>query len=326
VLEQQLAASELRPNFRRVRTSTTQRHVFPPVAARGEQLQSAELLFRVGDRFLRLSTDRPEIQGYLKRAYARLLAADSGERAGPVDSGRICWVDAKSTLTFDGAVLPQMDAPGGPLEAAVRGAATLFGMSFRRMRTARAVYAAGVARGSNALAILAPSGAGKTTLLLEMVRRGWQAFGDEFILLERQSLVAQPFALGLAIRESALRSCTDPRVARACADALVTSEPDGARTFHGIDVADVFGSGALAEARPLTHVVLFEREAANGPVLEPIAPAVAALRILPHFFIDDLAMPDVWETIDAVARFACYRLRAPDVGAAANLLDMLPTG
>jgi serine kinase of HPr protein (carbohydrate metabolism regulator) len=207
----------------------------------------------------------------------------------------------------------------------VRGAATLFGMSFRRMRTTRAVYAAGLARGSKALAILAPSGAGKTTLLLEMLRRGWRTFGDEFLLLERQSLIAQPFPLGLAIRESALPLCADPRVARACADGLVTTEPEGDRTFHGIDVADVFGAGALAEARPLTHVVLFERDSANVPVLEPIAPAVAALRILPHFFIDDLAMPDVWETIDAVARFACYRLRAPGVDAAASLLNTLAT-
>lgn len=251
---------------------------------------------------------------------------DSGESRAPVDSGRIGWADSTSTLTFEGVLLPRVEPAGGPLEAGVRGAATLFGMSFRRMRAARAVYAAGVARGANAVAILAPSGAGKTTLLLEMLRRGWQAFGDEFLLLERQSLVAQPFPLGLAIRESALPLCADPRVARACANALVTSDRDGDRTFHGIDVADVFGAAALAEARPLTHVVLFERDAADVAVLEPLPPAVAALRILPHFFIDDLAMPDVWETIDAVARFACYRLRAPDVGTAATLLDRLGTG
>jgi len=300
--------------------------VLPSVAVRGEQLRSPEPLFRVGDRFLRLAADRPVIRHYVACAYRRLLAVESGEPPGPVDSGRIGWTDSIGTLSFEGVALPHVDAPGGPLEAGVRGAATLFGMSFRRMRTTRALYAAGIARGSSALAILAPSGAGKTTLLLEMLRRGWQTFGDEFLLLERQSSVAQGFPLGLAIRESALPFCADPRVARACAGALVTTDRDGDRTFHGIDVAEVFGAAALANARPLTHVILFERDAANDAVLEPIAPAVAALRILPHFFIDDLAMPDVWETIDAVARFACYRLSAPNVGAAANLLNTLATG
>jgi hypothetical protein len=289
-----------------------------PVAVRSEQLQYQESLFRVGDRFLRLATDRPEILEYVDRAYRRLKVAVSSETAGPVDRCYVGWDGTAATLSFEETALPRLDV-SGPIEAGERGAASMFAMSFRRMQTERAVYAAGVAQGSHAVALFAPRGAGKTTLLLEMLYRGWQTFGDEFLLLERQTRVARPFPLGLAIREASLPLCADPRVARACAAGSLATGGRGARRFHGIDIVDVFGAASLSEARPLTDVVLFERDSLTAPVLERIAPAVAALRILPHFFIDRLAMPDVWETIDAVSRSHGRRpsLRRPRGGATA---------
>ncbi len=297
-----------------------------PVAVRSEHLQSQESLFRVGDRFLYLATDRPEILDYVQRAYRRLRVAGSPETSAPVDRCEVGWDGTAATLSFEGVPLPRLEGVSGPLEAGERGAASMFAKAFRRMQAERAVYAAGAARGSAAIAIFAPRGTGKTTLLLDLLYRGWQTFGDEILLLERQTLVARPFPIGLAIREASIPLCADPRVARACAAGSLATGSPGARRFHGIDVVDVFGAAALSDARPLTHVVLFERDSAAAAVLEPIAPAVAALRILPHFFIDRLAMPDVWETIDAVSRFACYRLAAPDIGAAAALLETLGAG
>jgi hypothetical protein len=239
-----------------------------------------------------------------------------------VDSGSIGWDGSSTTLTFGGERLPRIEGTGTSLEAAIRGAATLFGMTFRRMRTHRALYSAGAVAGPKAFALVAPSGTGKTTLLLELLRRGWTTLGDEFILLDRETLVAQPFPLGLAIRETALPACTDPRVAAACASAPATGSP-GARTFHEIDIANTFGAWAVAGPQPLTHVVLLERTPGVEPNLERIPGSVAALRALPNFFIDDVAMADIWETVDAVSRLACYRLTAPDCRSAAALLETL---
>jgi len=297
--------------------------VIRPVTARSERLHSPESLFRVGDRFLRIATNWPEIQAFVYGTYARLHVKSWEGGFGMVDSCHIGWDGTSATLTFNGTPLPRLKGVPGPVEAGERGAAMAFGMSFRRMRAERALYAAGLAHGSHTVAIVAPSGTGKTTLLLELLHRGWQTFGDEFLLLERQTLLARPFPLGLAIREDSLPLCSDPRIARACAAGAMAAGPRGARRFHGIDIVDVFGAGALADARPLTDVVLFERDRAEAPLLEPVPPAVAALRILPHFFIDNLAMPDVWETIDAVSRLACHRLTAPDVASAASLLETL---
>lgn len=294
------------------------------VATRLAPLPAWEARFRVGDRFLRIFSDRADIRDHLQRAYGRLRAEHS-ELPVSVDSGSIGWDGASAMLTFGGERLPRIEGTATPLDAAVRGAATLFGMTFRRMRTHRALYAAGAVAGSRAFALVAPSGSGKTTLLLELLRRGWTTLGDEFILLDRETLVAQPFPLGLAVRETSLPLCADPRVGAACAAAPATGSP-GSRTFHHIDIASTFGPWAIAGPLPLTHVVLLERTPGAEPKLERMPGSVAALRALPNFFIDDVAMTDIWETVDAVSRLSCYRLAAPDCHAAADLLETLARG
>ncbi len=255
-------------------------------------------------------------------AYARVSAEFPADPSAAIDTGAIDWDAGSAILTFGGAPLPPIGGLSTPLEAGVSGAAALFAKSFRRMHGQRALYATGLASGSRALALIAPSGAGKTTLLLEMLRRGWSTFGDEFLLVDRETLVAQAFPLGLAIREASLLLGGDARVADACAGGSATGvAPE--RTFHGIDIVETFGAPALAGPRPLTHLVLFERDGAAVPAMRRVPSSVAALRIMPHLFIDELALDDVWETVNSFSRLACYQLTAPDAACAADLLETL---
>lgn len=279
--------------------------------------------YRTGDRLLRIFSDSAAVHVYLRQAFGRMRFDAVTEAPAPTDTGRIGWDGTSAVITFEGKPLGVRRALRDPLEAAVLGAESLFGMAFRRMGAQRALRAAGLACGRHAFAVLAPSGAGKTTLVLEMLRHGWRTYGDEYLLLDRDMLTARAFPLALAIRESSLRLVDDPRIVRACAGKPATTGPDGVRTFHGIDIVETFGPQALAEPRRLSHLVLFAHNPAAAPRLERIAPAEAARRAVAHFCIDDSEPSDVWEAVDAVSNLACYRLQAPDSRTAVSMLETL---
>ena len=204
---------------------------------------------------------------------------------------------------------------------AVSGTAALLARTFRRMTTWRAVYAAGLVRNGVCVALAGPSGCGKTTLALELLSRAWSSFGDEYLLLDPKTLHAEPFPLGFALREPSLRILRSPTLERACRDADLATEDGGVRTWHGVDVADLFGPAALAQPRRLTHLVLMRTARATS--LEPMSPSAAALELLPHVFIERLSEAVMWETIDSIVRLACYRLDLGDVREAANAVDDL---
>ena len=271
-----------------------------------------------------MRTNEPAIAAYLDAALRRMsIGREVPANVAGIDRGAILWGSGGAELWLDGRPITFDRKPSGPLEAAFCGSAALLGKSLRRLERQRGLYAAGMSRGDACVAIIAPSGTGKTTLALELLRRGWSTYGDEFLVIDRATLVAEAVPLAFMVRESALDSLDDFALAQRVRDGAIVDEKSGIRTWHGFDVADEFGAAAIAAPRPLTHVVLLERSRDGFASYERISAAALALELLPRLFIENLQVADIWETAAALRRVACYRLCAGDHRVAADALAKL---
>jgi hypothetical protein len=269
-------------------------------------------------------TNDPAIGEYLTRACERLILEPNARlEASALDLGAILWNDRSFEVSFNGRPLDVAGGAGGPLEAGIRGFAALLAVTLRRLRHQRALYALGLAKGAVCVAVAASSGVGKTTLALELLRRGWSTFGDELVLLDRESLVMQGIQLALMVREPSLVALGDERIAQATRSGSLVSMLNGVRTWHDVDIERTFGSSAVAAPRPLTHFVIYGRSEGGDCSLEPVSPAAAALEILPHFFIDSFRADDMWEVVEHLGRLRCFRLRAADHRTAADLIERI---
>lgn len=263
-----------------------------------------ELTLRLCERALRIRCDHPAIHTYVERAFGRL-------RAAPSEAAALAYTD-EVTVRWSGTLAPAIGAIAQALAT-----------SFRALHRHRAVYAAGLCADGTALLLAAPSGTGKTTVCLELLRRGWQTYGDEFVLLERRTLRAYPFEQAFAVRERSLDRLRSAALYAACAADPTVTHDAGGRTWHGIDVAATFGEHTIAHPRPLTHVVYMTPSTDGRTTLAPAAPAACALRLIPHLYVESLQIADVWETIEGLARLACYELSIADARTAADLLAQL---
>lgn|GEM_PF-1638258 len=283
--------------------------------------QRFESTFRVGDRALRVHTNAPAVFEYLRRSFKH-LAIEAGKPAdlAAVDEGCILRVGGETELWFDGCRVSVDRRLSGAIHAAAYGSAKLLGKTLRRLDRQRALYAAGITRGEACIAIAAPSGTGKTTLALELLRRGWSSYGDEFLLLDRKTLVAEAVPLAFMVREPTLAAIDDPILERRIRRGALVSDSDGVRTWHDLDIAKAFGNGAIAAPRVLTHLVLLARSPDGVSSCEKISPAALTLELLPHLFVESLQVADIWEAAERFQRVACYRLRASDHRAAADML------
>ena len=246
----------------------------------------------VAGRHVRLRTDDPTIDRFLRRACAR-LDVPSATGTSPHDDASIAWNGTRAVVRFAGRPLPLEPAPHDALEVGMRGLALVFAEVFRRLQTVRALYAAGLSAGRTCVALVGPSGIGKTSLTLELLRRGWRTFGDEFLLLERRTLIARAVPLAFAIR-------------------------DAKRAQHDLDVGLLFGERCWARPQRLTDVVFLERGMRSQ--LEALAPAHAALRLLRFAFIDDVRSDDMWETVALANRVRFHRLHMSGIAADADTL------
>jgi hypothetical protein len=278
----------------------------------------------VGERTLQITTNEPAVDEYLRFACARLERTAPGPQSSLdlLDRGSIEWQDGRAGLTFNGHRLNVNRLFKSALDAAVAGTAELLGQTFRRLTTRRAMYATGLTRRGVCLALVAPSKTGKTTLALELLRRGWSTYGDEFVLFDRETLLVEAVPLAFMVRQTALDVLGDSLLQRRIQRGSLVTETGGERTWHDVDVPAVFGDRALAEPRPLTHVILAERGDA-GVALEKCPRAAMSIELLPSLFVENLQPKDIWETLQALQSVACYRLRLGDVRASADLLEGL---
>jgi len=282
-----------------------------------------ESTFCVGDRLLCLKTNDATIDEYLRRCYRRLVAASPVASVTGHDEGALLWDGNGLELWFDGLRLGERRRFEDVLAAAVWGSAKLLGMTLRRLNRCRAYYATGAVHGDACVAIAAPSATGKTTLALELLRRNWATYGDEFLLLDRRTLVVEGVPLAFMVRESSFELLDDPLLERRVRAGTMWSGAAPARTWYDFDVQEAFGYGAVATPRALTHLVLLERSSDGLSSLETISPAAATLELLPNLFVECLRIADVWEAVERFERVACYRLFATDHRTAADMLENL---
>lgn len=276
---------------------------------------------RVGERALNVATNDATIAGYLDRACARLMDAPSDDAV--VDEGVVEWNGCDASVWFNAHRIALTPDPTDALEAGVRGVSALLAAALRRLRRQQAVYAVGVASADACVAVAALPGVGKTTLALELLRRGWAMFGDEFLLLDRETLVVEGIPLAPMVREPSLEALGDEHLTELTRRGTLRSTMGGVPTWHDLDVEEAFGRNAVATPRGLTHLILYERSGGAAATLDPLSPATAALAILHHFFIESFAFADMWEIVARLGRVQCFRLRASDHRSAADLLEKL---
>ena len=281
-----------------------------------------QISLRVAGRTLVVETNHPSIEAYLSRACARFSFPQSPVTGAPHDRGAIRWDGEAGSVWFNGRQVARSTGCE-PLEAGIRGLATLLTELLRSQSERQALYAVGFARGQACVALAAAPGAGKTTVALELLRRGWSIFGDEFLLLDRDSLAVEGVPLALMVREPSLAVLGDERLERIIRRGMLSSTIGGVRTWHDVDVERTFGAGAVAKPQRLTHLVVYERTDVADASLERISHAAATLEILPHFFFGKLSVDDMWETVARFEAVPCFRLRANDFRSAADLLDAL---
>jgi hypothetical protein len=170
---------------------------------------------RIGERNLRVATNDPTIDAYLARACARFAAEpDVAHDPSLSDEGTIDWDGRAGVVRCNGRALDLPAAAIAPLEVGVVGVAALLAHVMRRLRRQQAFYATGVSKGTACIAIAAAPGVGKTTLALELLCRGWAAFGDEFLLIDRESMIVEPIPVALMVREPSIAAVGDERLER----------------------------------------------------------------------------------------------------------------
>lgn len=156
------------------------------------------------------------------------------------------------------------------------------------------LHAAVVARGEEAVALVAPSGTGKSTTLLRLLEGGWAPLAEDLAWLDPATLEVYGWDRGIRLWPETIE-----HVLPHLAAAPWTTDPDGKRFLR----YDALGVPRTAEAR-LTRLVRLERGGEGASQLEPL-PAREAVRTL----WEATGVPLLSTTRDALARVAFGRLR-----------------
>jgi len=135
------------------------------------------------------------------------------------------------------------------------------------------IHAAVVVRAGEAVLLAAPSGHGKSTLALELARRGWTLFSDDFAPIGMDTGTVFPFPRAVGIVPG---SPATPRPFAEAA-AISTHEVFGKRLVDASAVADT-ATLSTAPAR-VSHVFLLEGDLLPTPRLELSCPRSEAQRL-----------------------------------------------
>lgn len=278
------------------------------------------IAFDVLGRTLIIETDHPEVAAHISRAYARMVTADAGKNEHR-DLGVISQKDAGFSVTFNGEelVFTGSRQPTNAFRAAYYGSSKLFRLCFRRNEEFRALYAASLRFGNQAVIIAARSETGKTTLALALIARGAKFYGDEFVFVRRADRAVFAFPRTLMIREPTLALLADARLQAAC-EAVPPRCSGNIRIWDHIDVADVFGEDVYAEPAPLGAVVALERAPDGRARAQRISPAVAAGKLRSRLSADGDGFEKITTLAELFVNIPCYELLAGDVHETASAL------
>lgn len=253
---------------------------------------------------MQLCTDMPEVARLFALRYADHPATrtpDFRYYAATVRGGYAFWCAHASSWRWSQGALPA-DAVVFLIDAVALAALVRFDERLSSMHAAAVEYA-GVAG-----AIAGNSTAGKTTTLLACARRGMRLYSDERALL-REGLL-HPFLRRCSVRAAGARLLLAERDGDALASAL--------RTAPELSLRICFGSGAIAEPRPLRALFVLNGSG-HCAALEEIDTAAALPAITRWFDTRGDTMDRISGAISALRDVRCYRLMlgSPDESAAA---------
>ena len=163
------------------------------------------------------------------------------------------------------------------------------------------VHAAAIARGERCALLCAPSGGGKSTLTTALVRRGWQALGDDKVLLrsgsgDRPCLAAllHTFNLDPSVRTWIPEVGDLERLARYSA---WTNK-------RKLRLADVWPGAVVSEGSPTHLVVIHRTPVGDRAHVEHLAPAEVFATLLRQTVVpgDRRTAAPVLQTVAAAAR------------------------
>jgi HprK-related kinase A len=177
------------------------------------------------------------------------------------------------------------------------------------------LHAAGLERDGRALLLTGESGAGKSTLAALLGECGWRLLGDEFALIDPDSLLVRPFPRAISLKNASV--------------ALLAGEVPDARL--GPALADT-PKGLIRHLRPRDDAIERMDEAARpAMLLFPRFGDAAAMRPVPpseRFVRLTQASPNLTElgepgftALAGVARLPSLAIDYPDTATALALVD-----
>ena len=247
-------------------------------------------VFRVLSRNLSIETDDDLVSTYLREAYGRLIATP--EPIVPLDHAAILTGGVTPCVRFDGKPIP-VDATLDRTSFAFAGANCVFRRCFLRDRAHSAWYAAGIMANGTGVLLSAPSGTGKTTLTLELLRRGYGLYGDEYVFVRRADRMLVGIRRALMVR-------------------------DGDTIRHDIDPDVLFGRPVFAPPAPLGSAFLLER--GSRSLVLPLSPLVFAMSIAPRVGHHEEGLERLSSLVAMLTNVTCYRLVMADTASAAEAL------
>ncbi len=194
-----------------------------------------------------------------------------------------------------------------------------WGINLRIIATASEylqLHAASLSFEGNGFIFAGDSGCGKSTLAAALLTRRWRYLCDEFALLDRDTLLLQPFPKALCIKAGSYQAVRRMGLSFA-------RRRDYVKAFKG-RVGYISANDAVAEPAPVRFVV-FPTYGHGAPAcIRPMSRARAALELRRccfnrHEFADQ-AIPLIAATVEGAA---CFSLTVGDPEETAKLLESL---
>lgn len=276
-----------------------------------------DLTFELFGRTLVLTVDHPEIHAYCRSAYKALLASAAAPQC---DRAEIAFAPPRARLNGADVELKEK-AFRSPFHMAVYASSAIFQRWFLLHGAYSPWYAAGLCIDGKAVVLSAPTGTGKTTITLEMLRRGYGFYGDEFVFIRKRDRLVLPFARSLLVREGTRKLLAHDARLQHALDRSQFHDGERCRAWHFVHAQDVYGAPALAPPAPLHYAVVLER--GDATALHPLPPSVFALHVALRVGHEDTGLDRLTSLVRLLDGVACYRLTVQDPAVAADALCAL---
>lgn len=280
-------------------------------------METARFAFR--NRTLSLRADEPVI-GLAKAAF-REIAAPAGGHAG--QHAQVLLSDEETRVLFDGAEvqIPNLDpSERNEFTSAFYATREIFARFAAADASCWALYGTAVRCGSGALLILGPSTIGKSVLTAHLLACGAQFYGDEIVVVDRETGYVSGMRRGLMIREPSLPLLPSAAMRERCAASPHRIQTERGALWYAVEADALVGRPTAAEPAPLGGIILLAAERAKVSALEPLPGTAAAIEAARYLYRRAGELTELGALTSLLARAPAHRLRLGPPGEAAALI------